>query len=156
LLADNGGVPGAVVFSQNHAGQVPTNSNSSFTTLADDFMIRSNDTLQIDVNLNNLTADLLSVGAGGLGDLVLQSGSTLEVFVTGPGSPHTFNILDFGTVTGAFSTINVFGLPANVGIDFSQLLINGTITVSPEPASVAIWSLFAVGLGVYVLRRRRR
>lgn len=60
LLDDNGGTPGTAVVTQNFPGQVATNSNQAFATLADDFTIRGNDTLQTEIDLNAMVADLLS------------------------------------------------------------------------------------------------
>jgi len=91
----------------------------------------------------------------------LRMGGTLTLkswngFVAQAG--QSFDLLDWGSSSGTFKTINASGLSLAAGtkLDYSQLYTNGTITVTavPEPESYA---LMLAGLGaIGFLARRRR
>ena len=144
--------PGATVDSQSFPNQAALFEQF---TLGDSFRIESGDTLQIEIDLNAMTADLLSVGADGLGDLTIDPGATLDLIVSGSKVPQTFDILDFGTVTGSFDNINISGANPDLVI-LDDLLINGQITIAPEPASIGIWALLGLALCGYGIRFARR
>ena len=66
----------------------------------------------------------------------------------------TADILKFGTFTGAFGSMEAVGLAEGLVADFSQIAVDGTVTVNaiPEPASFAL-----IGLGsLFLLPRRRK
>ncbi len=66
----------------------------------------------------------------------------------------TFNILDWtGDFTGEFE-ISAFDPGSGLSWDFSNLYIDGTISVIPEPGMVALL-IGAAAVGCVVLRRRR-
>ncbi len=157
LLADDGsGNPGAVLASQVFAGQVPTSSFQSFT-FADDFTLGGGDVLEIEIDLDAMSADLLSVGAGGLGDLTISPGATLELDISGSEMGQTFDVLEFGSLTGEFDNINISGVDSGM-VDLGSLYTRGQVTVGavPEPSTIAIWSLLSLVFGAYAYRRRRR
>jgi autotransporter-associated beta strand protein len=64
----------------------------------------------------------------------------------------TFNLFDWNTTTGAFSTLNLPGLDPGLTWDTGSLYTAGTITVIPEPNVAALLG----GLGTILLLRRRR
>jgi len=64
----------------------------------------------------------------------------------------TYDILDWTTLTGSFSQVNLQALGGFYSWDSSSLLTDGTLTLSiPEPASVTL----VLGLAGLALRRRR-
>ncbi len=66
-----------------------------------------------------------------------------------------FTILNWsGTLTGTFSQINAFDPGSGLSWDFDNLYVDGTISVIPEPAGVALLLSGVIALAV-VLRRRR-
>ncbi|RZI59459.1 MAG: PEP-CTERM sorting domain-containing protein [Rubrivivax sp.] len=105
--------------------------------------------------LKNSSFDKLVVG----GKLKLGGRLTLTSwngFVAQAG--QSFDLLDWGTTSGIFKSIDGSGLKLAAGthLDYSQLYTTGTVSVSavPEPESYA---LLLAGLGVigFVARRRR-
>ncbi|NQT40377.1 MAG: hypothetical protein HQ581_22980, partial [Planctomycetes bacterium] len=159
LLTDDGfGNPGGLMASQSFAGQAPTNTFAELT-FADAFTIGADDTLKIEIDATAATADLLSVGAAGLGDLTIAPGATLDVtFLGGEAmAAQTFNILDFGSLDGTFDTINLPQLttPA-LHWDLSNLQQTGEIGIAaPEPTSFALAILGLLGLAWFGWRRGR-
>lgn len=160
LLADNNGLPGMELGSASFAGIVPRNDGANgFAELSFDvqeqFTIGAMDTLRIEIDPLLDASDLLQIGASGMGALMIEPGATLELVLLNPLSgPDTFDILDFGSITGSFSNI------VNPGdLDLSRLLIDGTITATgsaaaiPEPTSLLLTALTSAAL---CLGRRRR
>ncbi len=68
-----------------------------------------------------------------------------------PDVGDTYNLFDFGSISGLFSSLDLPTLTEGRW-DTSGLMADGTISVIPEPASVALMMLG----GVTLLRRRRR
>lgn len=70
---------------------------------------------------------------------------------------QSFDLLDWGSSSGTFSSIDASGLALAPGaiLDFNQLYSAGivSITAVPEPGT---WALWACGLGVVLLRLRAR
>lgn len=154
LADDGGGNPGAVVGSQAYNAQPLLNSFGA-VTMPDEFRIQSADILQIELGAGNLS-DLLRVGTAGNGSLVIEPGATLELIALPGSGVGTFDVLDFGSVSGTFSSI--IG-PEGVNLDLSNLYLTGQVGVSfplaPEPAA---WALFALTVGAVALHTswRRR
>lgn len=97
--------------------------------------------------------------AGDLSDLsivsgLLSIGGTLNVTNVGDALVvgDTFNLFDWGSVTGTFTSVNLPALTGTLTWDQSNLYTNGTLVVVPEPSLTAILG----GLGVVTLLRRRR
>jgi autotransporter-associated beta strand protein len=112
----------------------------------------------------DLTLELGSISnfeidtTGNISDLVVSSalltfGGTLNVTNIGGTllNGDTFNLFDWGSTSGAFSSVNLPGLDTGLTWDQSNLYVNGQIAVVPEPAAALLG-----GLGLLALLRRRR
>lgn len=98
--------------------------------------------------------------AGDIADLAISSalltfGGTLNVTRIGGAlvAGDTFNLFDWSSATGTFSTVNLPSLDTGLEWDQSSLYSNGQISVAaiPEPSAALLG-----GLGVLALLRRRR
>lgn len=71
-----------------------------------------------------------------------------------------FDLLDWGSLSGQFNTIDASGLKLAAGtqLDYSQLYTSGEVLVTtsavPEPGALALWLSGLVGLGGLARRRR--
>ncbi len=70
-----------------------------------------------------------------------------------PSAGQSFDILN-GSTTGVFSQISLPALNNGLQWNTSNLYSNGTISVVPEPSTLALLDVGAIGLLVYVSRRR--
>lgn len=89
------------------------------------------------------------------GNVTIQDGSTLSVVLLDAFMPELddeFDILDFAALTGQFTTINLPALGGDLTWNTSDLHTDGTISVAPEPTTLA---LLALG-GLALLSRRRK
>ena len=70
---------------------------------------------------------------------------------------QSFDLFDWGSVSGSFSSIDASGLNLAPGeaLDFSQLYTTGVVSITavPEPRA---WALLLCGLGVVGVRARQR
>jgi hypothetical protein len=155
ILTDDGsGGFGVAMASQSFPGQVATNSFGA-VTFPNAFTISASDILNIEIDPAAGLADLLSVGALGLGALTIDPGATLNVGLLSAPEDGIFNILDFGTLTGTFTNVNLAPLSGGYNWDASNLHVDGTLRLFvPEPSTLAIWTLGLLGLIGW--RRRRK
>lgn len=98
--------------------------------------------------------------AGDIADLAISSalltfGGTLNVTRIGSAlvAGDTFNLFDWSSATGTFSTVNLPSLDSGLAWDQSSLYSSGqiSVTVVPEPGAALLG-----GLGMLALLRRRR
>ncbi len=98
---------------------------------------------------------------GGSGALTLNAGSTLSVtFINSftPVSGSSFNLFDFSSISGTFTTLNLQSLTAGLSWDTSALHTTGVLSVTGTPIPEPATSAALVGAGVLALAawRRRR
>ncbi len=89
------------------------------------------------------------------GAIDLQSGSTLKLIFLNGFSPDIYNIFDimnFSSLTGAFSNLDLPVLNSGLHWDTDNLYSDGTLSVVPEPAT---WLLLALGATGLLFYRRR-
>jgi len=75
-------------------------------------------------------------------------GGNLEVSLLDgfqPENGDSFNIFDFGSLTGEFDNVLLPALSASLAWDDSALLNNGSLSVVPEPGSVVLCLLGLIG-----------
>jgi hypothetical protein len=132
-------------------GQVGTFADFDFSSSTNKLTLRSSDLLAIELSALTNTGDRMRIGTGGTGTLALDLGASLNVVnLAGSFAPgQSFDILDFGSITGTFETINLPGEDSQW--DLSKLYTTGQISVVPEPAAAGLLLAGAL-LGV---RRRR-
>ncbi|MCX5683816.1 MAG: PEP-CTERM sorting domain-containing protein, partial [Planctomycetota bacterium] len=70
-----------------------------------------------------------------------------------PQAGQTFDLFDWTTLAGTFDAVTLPALPSGLSWDTSDLYSGGSITVAPEPATLA---LMAMGVAGALLRRRRK
>ena len=83
---------------------------------------------------------------------------TLKVSLIGGFSPtlgDSFDILDWGTLSGTFSTLQLPALGNNLAWNTSQLYTSGVISVTtvPEPAAAVLFAMLAPALLAVSMRR---
>ena len=120
------------------------------------------------VSLENVAFDVttvlrveLSDDGGGICDFLDISGAltaagTLQVVPLDGFTPQqgqTFDLLDWGALTGEFGSTDLPALPGDLAWDPSSLLQTGEISVVPEPVTLAALS---AGACLVLLRRKRR
>jgi fibronectin-binding autotransporter adhesin len=96
-----------------------------------------------DLDLAANTADKLLVGNN------LAYGGALNITATGASAtPETFDLFDFTSESGTFSSINVTGLAAGqtYAFDPSTGILSIAASPTPEPASLALLTLGALAL----------
>ncbi len=134
-----------------NGGFSPGNSPASVTLQGDMVLGSSNDlTMELGGTTLGTGYDHLNV----LGTATL-GGSLTVAYYNGfsPTFGQSFDLFDFSSSSGAFSSINLPTLGGGLAWNTSALYTTGTLSVQavPEPASLA-----ALGLGALALLRRRK
>jgi T5SS/PEP-CTERM-associated repeat protein len=150
-IRGRGDISGAIT---NNAGGIVAPGASPGILTVDAITFATGSTLQIELGgtARGTEYDVLAAS----GTVALQSGSALAVTLINSYVPQwrdEFDILDFAGLSGEFGTRSLPALGGNLEWDISGLYTTGTITVVPEPATLA---LVLVGVAGTLLRRRRR
>jgi hypothetical protein len=138
------------------AGFLQTGNSIGTLTVKDDAELQSGSTFEVELSLADNASDLLAVTD------VLTLGATSALKLIGGKANMTYTIANYGTLSGAFTSIDTTGLDSGLSLDTSvyKTGINYgdgsgdsiSLTVIPEPASVL---LMVSGLvAAYKLRRR--
>ena len=109
--------------------------------------------LTLEIELGGMTPGTEHDGIDVGGSLSLAG--TLDVVLIDNFDPElgdTFDLLDWGSLTDQFNTVNLPGLSGGLTWDDSSLYSTGEITVVPEPASAVL----LLSGGVLVMFRRRK
>jgi hypothetical protein len=106
----------------------------------------------------------MELGANGVqdevnvsGSLTIGSGAQLNL-TSIPGAMtyvlgDSFDILDFGSISGTFAAVNTPALASGLSWNLGSLYTSGSISVIPESSSAILGLL---SLGGLALRRRRK
>ncbi len=81
------------------------------------------------------------------GNLTLAG--AMDVLLIGgfdPGLGDSFDLLDWGSLSGVFDEVNLPGLSAGLDWNISSLYTTGAISVVPEPACLAMLILGGLAL----------
>ncbi|NQU21888.1 MAG: PEP-CTERM sorting domain-containing protein [Candidatus Nealsonbacteria bacterium] len=97
--------------------------------------------------LARAAADSTQLDVGGVLDVILLSGILAE------GQQYRLFVAD--EIVGEFDSVLLPDLPTGLAWDTADLLSNGTISVVPEPSTLLLLSMGAVGLLAYARRRRQ-
>ncbi len=119
-------------------------------TIDGDAVLGSGATLVMELAGTNLGTDYDHLNITGS----LAANGTLDVQLLNNFAPalgNTFDLLDFGSIIGSFNAINLPSLAGGLSFDTSSLLTTGSISVVPEPATLALLTLTAM----LVTRTRR-
>ncbi len=153
-IEGNGTVTGAVMV----RGTVAP-GESSGTLTVDNMTFCDGSTL--DIQLNGTAPGTLYDVLSSTGTIALLPGSKLKLsFFDGfaPLASNAFDILNFSSLTGSFSTLDLPALDGGRYWDTGNLYLNGTISVVPEPAAyiMLLMLLTAVLLRKITRRHARR
>ena len=137
-----------------NAGTFRPGNSPGITTIQGDYLHETAATLSIEVGGSILgdEYDHLAVE----GDITLLGG-VLEILPWNGFMPQygdTFTIFSFTSLIGTFDTIDAFSLDDDQRWDFNHLYSNGTVTVIPEPSTIAL--IFGgLALGGVIVRKKR-
>lgn len=93
-------------------------------TVAGDLTLDASSIVELDIFDTTIGSDLLSVEG------LLTADGILDISLAGTvGLGDTFDILDFGSITGSFDDVNLPALDGGLGWDISSLLSTGELTV---------------------------
>lgn len=109
---------------------------------------------------NQLTIEIAGVTRGTGFDALLVTGhltlgGALNVTLLNgftPAKGQQFDLFDWGTQTGTFSSVNLPALANGMSWDTTKLYTNGSVDVVPEPST---WAMLVLGISLLTLRRAK-
>jgi hypothetical protein len=140
-------------------GTLAPGNSPGLTSVFGDYSQDINSTLQMEIGglLAGIEHDVLDVSG------IMDLGGSLEVLLYGgfnPDAGDTFDILNWGSLTGMFDFLVMPTLLGDLFWDTSSLYTTGELSVGsapvPEPGTVALLGLGVAGLGGMYLRRKRK
>ena len=112
----------------------------------------------LDIELGGTTAGSQYDVLDSCGAVSLLAGSKLRVSLLGgfaPAGNNVFDILEFGSLSGTFGSLDLPTLGGGLSWDTTNLYREGTISVMPEPAAIVLLGAGGLVLLAYARRRRR-
>ena len=113
----------------------------------------------LNVELAGATAGTLYDVLNSSGSVNLQDGSKLKVSLINSFAPQNgdvFDILNFSSLTGTFTTVDLPALTGDNAWNLDNLYNDGTISVVPEPATLTMLLTVIVAMGAWMAAGRRR
>lgn len=151
-LRGNGSIIGAMtVLGTVQPGESPGILNTGNITFGNGSLLN--------VELAGATAGTLYDVLNSSGSVNLQNGSKLKVSLINSFAPQNgdvFDILNFSSLTGTFSTVDLPILTGGYSWDLNDLYNNGTISVVPEPATLTMLLTVLVAMCAWTATGRRR
>ena len=151
-LSGSGFLGGAVTI----GGALNPGNSPGIMSFAEDLTLLSTatTTLELDGTTSGTHYDVLLGDSGN--SLTAAGALTITLGYTAALNDSFLVFEDWSTLTGSFSSISVDGtaLAEGLSLDTTRLLIDGSLTVVPEPSAFAL----TLGLGAlaFIVRRRRR
>ncbi|MBI5685648.1 MAG: PEP-CTERM sorting domain-containing protein [Verrucomicrobia bacterium] len=134
--------------SATNFGIIAPGHSAGTLTFSGDLTLNDSSLLSMEIG-GTATNDYDQVWVGGF----LRIGGLLDVTLTNGytgNAGDTFDLFNFGTVTGAFSQTNLPTLGAGMEWNTDRLYTLGEIAIVPEPGA---WSLLALGMAALGARR---
>lgn len=150
------GSDGTIAGSVTNAGLVSPGNSAGILEVMGNYIQTSDGILQIELGGTTVGAEydqLFSLA----GTATLEGTlNLLSINSFAPSLGNSFQILNFSEgISGSFDNINAFSLGSGLAWDFDDLYTTGTISVIPEPATMAAL-LGALALGLVLWRRSVR
>ena len=139
----------------NSAGIISPGNSPGLLEIGGDFIQGAQGSLLIEIGGSAPRTDFDVLVVRGTANL----GGQLTVGLLGnyqPGQGNTFEIMQFGESTGQFNSISLPALPDGLAWDTSQIYATGTLSVIPEPTTVALLVGGFFGLLGSMHRQRNR
>jgi autotransporter-associated beta strand protein len=134
ILKGNGSVLGSVtVLGTVQPGESPGTLNTGNITFGSGSML--------DIELAGITPGTTFDVLNSSGTISLQDGSELRLSLLGGYTPNdgdSFDIMNFSSLSGTFSSFDLPTLAGGESWDLDNLYQNGTLSVVPEPAALAM------------------
>jgi hypothetical protein len=144
-LMGNGTITGNVI----NQGTFSPGFSAGKLTVNGDLTLESTSVLVMKLESTSSFDEIVVSGQLTLGGTLTVTNTTGFVLAEG----DSFKIFTFGSSAGSLAATNLPPLESSLAWDTSQLSVNGTITVIPEPSALA---LVALGIGGLFLLRSRR
>lgn len=113
---------------------------------------------QLELNAQAATSDQIVVTRGVADWTQLEVAGVLDVMLLGGtlAEGQQYQLLVADDILGQFESLLLPDLPSGLAWDTANLLSNGTISVVPEPSTLVLLAICAVGLLAYARRRSLR
>ena len=144
---------GTIIGTVTSSGTLATGASPGLLTFNNGLTLTSTNTtvMELGGTSRGVTYDAINVGG------TLTFAGTLDVVSYGGYETTlgtTYDLFDWSSATGMFTSINLPTLGTSLSWDLSQLYTTGMITAVPEPATCA--ALAGIAAAAFAFWRRRR